>query len=267
MNTRVPRPAAIGCAALLLVGLLCGLTVFAGLPGSAAGPCQLTAPLPYSLDQARTFQQQFLDTFLTGQTGPFRLDVSSVALNSYIVWQTQGAPLYEPAVWFIPGRVCLQGVLGLLGPLRLRLSAAVAARLEGDQVYLDVEYARLGGWVLPGAVRGYLTEIANQTVQDARLRIQLTELRLTDGHLVIAGIRHPPGSQSQILPQSEAIRNMAGCGIIICGTCLPGRYDRLCTTEITIPPKRQYPPFYEKVVPIALTVIALGIVVLLFIIE
>ncbi len=32
------------------------------------------------------------------------------------------------------------------------------------------------------------------------------------------------------------------------------------------PPKRQYPPFYEKFVPIALGVIAIIIVVLLFII-
>jgi hypothetical protein len=32
------------------------------------------------------------------------------------------------------------------------------------------------------------------------------------------------------------------------------------------PPKRQYPPFYEKVVPIALGIIALTIVVLLLII-
>jgi hypothetical protein len=32
------------------------------------------------------------------------------------------------------------------------------------------------------------------------------------------------------------------------------------------PPKRQYPPFYEKAVPIALGIIAIAIVVLLLII-
>ena len=32
------------------------------------------------------------------------------------------------------------------------------------------------------------------------------------------------------------------------------------------PPKRQYPPFYEKAVPIALAIIAIAIVVLLTII-
>jgi hypothetical protein len=194
MSPPVPRPIAIGCAAVILLGLLCGLTVFAERPDTASNPCQLAAPLPYSLDEARAFQQQFLDTFLTGQTGPFQLDVSSVALNSFILWQTQGTPLYEPTVWFTPGRVCLRGVLGLLGPLRVPLSAAVAAQLEDDQVHLTVEYARIGGWVLPNAVRSYLTEIANETIQDTQLHVQLTELRLIDGHLIIAGTRRPPGS-------------------------------------------------------------------------
>lgn len=32
------------------------------------------------------------------------------------------------------------------------------------------------------------------------------------------------------------------------------------------PPKRQYPPFYEKLVPIALAIIAIAIVVILVII-
>jgi hypothetical protein len=32
------------------------------------------------------------------------------------------------------------------------------------------------------------------------------------------------------------------------------------------PPKRQYPPFYEKAVPVALGIIAVVIIVLLFII-
>lgn len=31
------------------------------------------------------------------------------------------------------------------------------------------------------------------------------------------------------------------------------------------PPKREYPPFYEKVVPIALAVIAVGIIALIII--
>ena len=39
-------------------------------------------------------------------------------------------------------------------------------------------------------------------------------------------------------------------------------YDK----ENHTPAKRQYPPFYEKVVPIALGIIGLGIVVLLLII-
>jgi hypothetical protein len=32
------------------------------------------------------------------------------------------------------------------------------------------------------------------------------------------------------------------------------------------PPQRQYPPFYEKAVPIALGIVAIAIIVLLFII-
>ena len=39
-------------------------------------------------------------------------------------------------------------------------------------------------------------------------------------------------------------------------------YDR----DNHTPPKRQYPPFYEKAVPIALGIIAMAIVVLLLII-
>jgi len=39
-------------------------------------------------------------------------------------------------------------------------------------------------------------------------------------------------------------------------------YDR----DNHTPPKRQYPPFYEKAVPIALAIIAIVIVVLLLII-
>jgi hypothetical protein len=33
-----------------------------------------------------------------------------------------------------------------------------------------------------------------------------------------------------------------------------------------VPPKRQYPPFYEKAVPIALGIIAIAIIILLLII-
>ncbi len=193
-TNRVPPPVAVGCLVLLLAGALCSVAIFAAQPETAAGPCPLAAALPFSLEDAHALQQEVRDTFLSGQTGPFRLDVSSTALNSYVLWQTAGSPLYDPAVWFVPGRVCLRGRLSVLGPLQVSMAAAVGARLGGDQVRLDVEYARLGRWVLPGPVRGYLTGIANDTLQDARLNIHFTELHLADGHLIVAGTRQPPAS-------------------------------------------------------------------------
>jgi hypothetical protein len=203
MNTRNLPPAAIGCAGLFLIALVCSLTVFASQRETAFGPCQNVDPPAFSLEEAHALRQQVLDTFMSGRTGPFRLDVSSTAINSAILWATEGTPVYKPAVWFAPGRVCLRGTLELLGPLRLDLSAAMTARLAGDQVRLDVEYLRLGRWVLPGAARRYLADIANETIQDARPPIQFTEVSLVDGHLTIAGIRRPTPSVSwrQILPQ------------------------------------------------------------------
>jgi hypothetical protein len=190
MKTRFLWLLVFACAAVIMSSLLCSQAVLTGRPSRVAGPCQLSGPLPFSLDEAHAFQQQFLDTFLTGQTGPFYLDVSTMALNSYVVWQTQGAPLYNLAIWSVPERLCLQGVVGLLGPLQIYLSAAVITGLENGQIHLDIEYAQLGNWVLPSAVRDYLSEITNETVQDAQLRIQFTEFRVADGHLIVAGTRY-----------------------------------------------------------------------------
>ncbi len=51
---------------------------------------------------------------------------------------------------------------------------------------------------------------------------------------------------------------------------LPGRCtktgDAMTDTNNDKPPKRQYPPFYEKVVPIALGILVVVVIILLFII-
>jgi len=42
---------------------------------------------------------------------------------------------------------------------------------------------------LPGPALGYLSQIINETIQDAQLRVTLTELRLEDDRLILAGTR------------------------------------------------------------------------------
>lgn len=148
-------------------------------------PCAQGGPIPISRDAAQRFEQKVRE--VVERPGPhFSLEVSSEEVTSYLALTALGIPLADPQVRFVEGKACLSGTFIGLGPLRMDLSVVAAAGMEGGQVRVEIEGARLGPIPLP---TGLLSRIINETIRDAQVHITLTRLEIRQDRLIVAGTR------------------------------------------------------------------------------
>lgn len=176
--------------ALVAVGIVAALLSGCGPSGtSPQEACEIEFPIEVSRAEAEAFESRVNQILYTDTTGPFRLEATSTEVTSFIYFTTKGTPLEQPYVRFLPDRLCMGGDLLALNPLRVHFSVLATARLSDRRVQVTLERVLVDGRSLPGPALGYLSRIINETIQDAQLHVTLTELRLDDDRLILAGTR------------------------------------------------------------------------------
>lgn len=175
--------------------------------------CERTSPITVSREAAATLQNKILANFGSGAPQQFRLTTDSVEVTSYLTVLTAGSNLDSPQVWFTEGHACLTGVLLMIGPLRTTFSIRVAGRIEDEQVHLQIEQLKLGERALPEFLTGMLSRIANETLQDARPDLHITDLEIGPDRLTIAGSRKSNVSRT---PWRQTRRGSRGAACVGC---------------------------------------------------
>ncbi len=167
-----------------LVVLLLALLTLAcrALPSQATPTPEPTVEVSH--EAAERFEEK-ASRFIRGEAGaPFRLEITEEELTSYLAENLSGGPLLKPQVRFTEGRI---HVSGAIAPLGARFSATCTAQLVKGRVEVTIERATIAGFHIPGFLLNYTSQIIEESIEDSR--IDITELRVLPGKLVIGGRR------------------------------------------------------------------------------
>jgi len=120
--------------------------------------------------------------------GPARIVIAEEEITSYLAMTLADGPIQDLSVWFTPGEIRLWARLRTRGELRLRAVLTVA--LQGGDAQVQVHHAALNGRPLPRFLLASFQGAANAALADAHLPLQMEELALGEGSMVIVGTAH-----------------------------------------------------------------------------
>lgn len=137
-----------------------------------------------SHEAAERFEDE-ISPLIGGEAGgPFRLEITEEELTSYLAENLRDSPLLKPQIRFTEGRI---RVSGAIAPLGIRLSATCTAQLVKGRVEVTIERATIAAFPIPGLLLHYISQVIEESIED--MRIDITELKVLPGRLIIGGNR------------------------------------------------------------------------------
>ncbi len=179
------------------VRLLMPLLVMMGL---ACGPCNLisgevpTPPRPVAVSTEAAGQlESRLQQNLQGPPGQeFIVRMSDAEVTSLVAIELAAydeSPVADPQVWFTKGKVYGRGRLVNVLPIETEFFFIANPRVQDGKVVFEMEKVSAGALPIPNSALRTLSESINQTVEEAQLGVQVTDIEILEGEIIIRGVK------------------------------------------------------------------------------
>lgn len=169
--------------------------VFAGWrtlpPAGLAGRCASLPRIVPDEAGAAAFSRKLRSAILDNPGGSFDLHTTEIDLTSYVILNTQGRQLADPQIHFLNDTVCLSGRLVGLGLMRPHFIIELRPGIVGGDIQLEIQSFTVNGRMMPAWLRRLAQRIANESIQDENLPVQVGGVRVRDGEIAISGQRFP----------------------------------------------------------------------------
>ena len=187
MNETLPLWVRLALCAVVLLSLACG-------------PCNLLAavtptpprPIAVSTESAAQLESRIQQN-LSGPPGqPFLLRMSDAEVTSLLATklaETDGAPVADPQIWFTKGKIYGQGRLVNVLPVETTFHIVATPHIRDGQVIVDIEEVSAGTVPLPDRVLDTLSQSLNETIAEAQLDLEVTDLEILEGEAIFKGVR------------------------------------------------------------------------------
>lgn len=156
-----------------------------------SGRCGSVASIVPDESASVAFSVALRSEILDNAGGPFQLRVTDTQLTSYVALNLHGRQLADPQIHFLDEAVCFSGHLVGLGFLRPRFRVEARPYVNAGDIQVAVREFTVNGRALPAWLKRLAQRVANESVRDASLPVQVETLRLTAGEILIAGRRLP----------------------------------------------------------------------------
>ncbi len=172
------------------------------LIGTACGPCNLltqeagvpTPPRPVvvSTEAAERLESRIRRS-LNGEPGqPFilRMSDSEVTSLAAIKLAEYGeSPVRDLRIWFTEGKIYGAGTLVNVLPVETDFFVVASARVQDGQIAVEIEEVSAGTWPIPDSMLETISQTLNETVDEMQLDVQITDLEILEGQIIIKGVR------------------------------------------------------------------------------
>jgi uncharacterized protein YpmS len=170
------------------------------LGGLACGPCNLISgevptpprPVAVSTEAAGRLESRLQQT-LQGQPGQeFIVRMTDDEVTSLVDTQLakySESPVTSPQIWFTNGKVYGTGRLVNVLPIETDFYFVANAHVQDGKVVVDMEKVSAGALPVPTSVLDTLSQSINQTVEEAQLGVQVTDLEILEGEIIVRGVK------------------------------------------------------------------------------
>jgi len=132
----------------------------------------------------------------------FRLELTETEINSYLAFVSQQQPdffLRDTQIWFVKDEARVATTV--IEPIRFDLSAAVSAQVVDGELEPQIKSVAAGITLpVPGAVLNpaldWVFEQLNEYLAQAYNYVELSDVQIEDGYLVVTGHRQPDAPDS-----------------------------------------------------------------------
>jgi len=162
-----------------LVGTLIGCAPDIPSPTLAQPPRHI----PTSEEAARRLVER-LDQALRTQ-GPVRVVITEAEATSYLALNLQDVPIRNLSVWFTLGEIHLWAKARAWHEPTLQMLLTVTS--AGGRPQVDVRRATLNGRPLPRFLLASLQEATNDALADAHSPLQVKQVALGEGFMIVVG--------------------------------------------------------------------------------
>jgi hypothetical protein len=171
--------------------LLVAVLAMACTPGIASSAPELPGgPVRISEEAAKRLDDKITQALQQNPSGRFTLSVTDEEFSSWVAFRVANEPeamITDPQVRFTQGKifgaVTLKGVL----PFDLRTILEANVKIVDDRVVFQIQKSTVGPFPAPGFVRDALSKTINDTLLEAQLDVQVTNIDIRESEIVIAG--------------------------------------------------------------------------------
>lgn len=177
------------------------LVFFLLLLGSlACGPCNLLSgevptpphPIVVSTESAGQLEARIQQS-LEGQSGQqFILSMTDAEVTSLVAAELakyDESPVTDPQIWFTKGKIYGTGRLVNVMPIETEFYVVASARIVNGQVVVEIDEISAGALPIPERVLDTISQSVNETVEELQLDVEITELEILEGEIIVKGTR------------------------------------------------------------------------------
>ena len=175
----------VGIAVCLLAPVAC--TPCGLLERTPPSRLETLHPLEPSLELALALETKVGEVSQVSPGALFQLHLTENELTSYVAFRLTGLSLKDPKIRISEGK--LHASATTTEPIKADLAATCVLRPAQTGLEILIEDVTVGDVQLPGFVVKSLTTHANEVISQARLDIDITDVRMRGGELIITGTR------------------------------------------------------------------------------
>lgn len=171
------------------VALIVFLSV-ACIPGAAQSPALPGGPVTVSEEAARRLEERVAIAFQNSQNGEFALRATDEEVTSWVAYRVANQPeanISDPQIRFTQGKAFAALTVGGVLPFKLRTTMVTSVRVVDDRVQVEIEKTSAGPLPVPGAILNMLSQTVNETLMEAQLDLQVTDVEILESEIRIVG--------------------------------------------------------------------------------
>lgn len=166
----------------------------------ACGPCNLVSeevptpphPIAVSTEAAGQLESR-LQQNLQGQAGQqFIVRMTDDEVTSLVaikLAEYDESPVRDPQIWFTKGKIYATGRLVNILPIETDVFFIANAHIQDGKVKVTLEKISAGAVPIPASALDTLSQSINQTVDEAQLGVQVSDLEILEGEVIVKGTK------------------------------------------------------------------------------
>ncbi|MGQ9628339.1 MAG: hypothetical protein ACUVV0_15730 [Anaerolineae bacterium] len=143
-----------------------------------------------SAEAARNLEKKVASAITENPSDQFTLRITDEEITSFATLNLPekggGLPITRPQIRLTQGKFFVGGLLSCC-PLQVKVLMVGSARAKDNYLEIKVEKALIGPFSLPEQSLNSLSESINKSIREEQPKIQISEVQILEGEIVITG--------------------------------------------------------------------------------